>query len=134
MLLLSARACSETIKRNSVCFEMSFDRSSSLIETSQLICAENWWTAIFVMREVRGFHLISGWGVFCWAHGFCRFLVEFPMNLRRLCVFIIFIYLFIYLFFFSMWIFSPGGWVRFLYFAWRNFEVYYSIVLLLSLN
>ena len=87
MLLLSARACSETAKWNSVCFEISFDRGLSLIENSRLICIGNWFTAFFVMHEVRGFRLISGWGVFRWAHGFCRFLVELPVNLRRLCIF-----------------------------------------------
>ena len=60
MFLLSSRACSETAKRNSVCFEISFDRSWSLIETSQLICAANLLTAFFVMSEVQGFRLISG--------------------------------------------------------------------------
>ena len=84
MLLLSARAFSETAKRNSVCFEIPFDRSSFLIETSQLICVANRLTAFFVMRAVRGFHLTSGWGVFLWAHGFCRLFGELPVNLQRL--------------------------------------------------
>ena len=39
------------------------------------------------MREVRVFHMISGWSVFRWAHGFYRFLGEFPLHLQRLCVF-----------------------------------------------
>ena len=129
MLQLSARACSETAKRNSVCFKinlnLSFDRSSSLIETSQLICVANCLTAFFMMCEVRGLCLISGWGVFHFTHDFCRFLVELPVNLRRLCIFIIFIlftYWFVYLI--SIGIFSPGGvgeGVTFLYFARRNF-------------
>ena len=126
MLVLSARACSETAKRNSVFFKIYFDRSSSLIETSQLIYVTNWLTAFFVMREVRGFRLISGLGVFSWVQGFCRFLVELPVNLRRMCIFI---YLFIYLF--STGIFSPEGWVRFLYFVRRNFQACYSISLLI---
>ena len=66
MLLLSARACSETRKWNSVCLEIPFARSSSLMETSQLICAANQLTDFFVMHEVQGFHLIFGWGGFCW--------------------------------------------------------------------
>ena len=60
MLLLSATACSETAKRNSVCFEIPFERSSSLMETSQLICVANWLTAFFLMREEWGIRLISG--------------------------------------------------------------------------
>ena len=87
MLLLSARACSETAKWNSVCLEISFERSSSLMETSQLICVANRLTGFFVIRGVRGFRMISGWGVFRWAHGFGRFLGELPVGLRRLCVF-----------------------------------------------
>ena len=87
MLLLSARACSETAKRNSACLEISFDRSLSLMETSQLICVANRLTGFFVTREVRKFCMISGWGVFRWAHGFCRILGELPVNLRRLSVF-----------------------------------------------
>ena len=43
------------------------------METNQQICAVNWLTAFFVICEVRGFCLISGWGVVHWAHGFCRF-------------------------------------------------------------
>ena len=50
--LLSARASSEAAKRNSVFLEISFDRSLSLIETSQLICVANWLTGSFVMRKV----------------------------------------------------------------------------------
>ena len=72
MLLLSARAYSETAKRNSVCFQISFDRSLPLIETSQLICVANWLTAFFVIRELRGLRLISGLEVLRWAHGFCK--------------------------------------------------------------
>ena len=60
VLLLSARACSETTKRNSVCFEIPFHRSSSLTETSQLICVANWLTPFFVMCEVRVFRLSLG--------------------------------------------------------------------------
>ena len=134
MLLLSARACSETTKWNSVCLEISFDRSLSLIETSQLICVANWLTAFFVMLGVRGFHLISGWTLFCWVHGLCRFLVELPWICRD-CAFFNFFYfdcLFIYLYF-STEIFSPGSWVRFLYFAQYNLQTYYSIVLLCCL-
>ena len=55
MLLLSARACLETAKRDSACFEISFDKSSSFIEISQLICVANWLTGFFVMCEVPGF-------------------------------------------------------------------------------
>ena len=84
---------------------MYFDGSSSLIETSQLICVANWLTALFEKREVWGFRLISGLSVFRWAHGFCRFLVEFRVNLQRMSIFILF-YLFVYLF--STGIFSPG--------------------------
>ena len=87
MLLLSARACSETAKRNSVCLEIPFDRSSFLMETSQLICVANRLTGFFVIREARGFCMNSGWGVFRWTHGFCRFLGELLVNLGRLCVF-----------------------------------------------
>ena len=70
-LLLSARACSDTAKRNSVCLEIPFGRGSSLMETSQLICVANRLTGFFVICEVRGFCMISGWGIFRWAHGFC---------------------------------------------------------------
>ena len=87
MFLLSARACSETAKRNSICLEIPCDRSSSLMETSQIICVANRLTGFFVIREVREFCMISGWGVFRWAHGFCRFLDELPVSLWRLCVF-----------------------------------------------
>ena len=77
------------------CFEKSIYRSSSsLIETSQLTCIANWLTAFFVMREVRGFCLISGCGVSRCAHSFCRVLVELPMNLRRLQFYFILFYLF----------------------------------------
>ena len=61
MLLLSAKACSETAKWNSVCLEIPFDKSSSFMETSQLICVANRLTGFFVIREVREFCMISGW-------------------------------------------------------------------------
>ena len=35
------------------------------METSQLICVAYRLTGFFVMREVRGFRLISRWGGFC---------------------------------------------------------------------
>ena len=107
MLLLSAKACSETAKRNSVCLEIPFNRNSCLTETSQFICVANQLTSFFVMREVWEFRLISGWGVFRWVHGFCRFLGELSVNLRRLCVF--------------DGSFLKGGLNWVLYFAWRNF-------------
>ena len=87
ILLSSARACSETAKQNSVCFEIPFDRSSSLMKTSQSICVKNLLTAFFVMREVLGFRLISGWIAFRWGRGFCRFLGGLSMNLQILCFF-----------------------------------------------
>ena len=59
MPLLSSRACSETAKQNSVCLEI-------MPNTSQVICVGNCLTAFFPMRELRGFQLISGWGVFLW--------------------------------------------------------------------
>ena len=37
MVPLSTKACLKTTKRNSVCSEIAFSRSSSLTETSQLI-------------------------------------------------------------------------------------------------
>ena len=80
ILLSSTRACSETTKQNSVCFEISFDKSLFLMETSQLICVADWLTDFFMMLEVWGFRLISGWAIFCWAHSFCRFLVELPVE------------------------------------------------------
>ena len=86
MFLLSAKACSDTAKRNSVCLEIPFVRSSSLMETSQLIYDPNRLTGFFVMREVGGFCLISVWEGFRWAHGFCGLLGELPMNLQRLCI------------------------------------------------
>ena len=86
MFLLSAKTCSETAKRNSVCLEIPFVRSSSLMETSQLIYDPNRLTGFFVMREVRRSCLISVWKGFRWAHGFCGLLGELPMNLQRLCV------------------------------------------------
>ena len=79
------------------------------------------------MREVLGFRLISGWGVFLKAHDFCRFLVEFPVNLRRLqfFYFVIFFYLFFLFLFLFVWFFfafltgsfSLERWVGGLYFA-----------------
>ena len=88
MFLLSARACLESAKQNSICLKIPCDRrSSSLMETSQLICVANRLTGFFVIHEARGFCMISGWGFFRWAHGFCRFLGEFLVSLWRLCVF-----------------------------------------------
>ena len=81
ILLFSVRACSETAKRNSVCFKIPFDRSSSFIETCQMICVQNQSTGFFVMREVRRFCLIFWW------RGFCGFLGELSVNLQRMCVF-----------------------------------------------
>ena len=72
ILLLSARACSETVKRNLVRLEISFGRSLSLMETSQLMYTANRLTDFFVMREVRGLRV------------FCRFLDELPLNMLRL--------------------------------------------------
>ena len=72
MLLLSARAYSETAKRNLVCFQISLDRCLPLIKNSQLICFANWLTAFSVIGEVQGLRLIYGLGVLRWAHGFCR--------------------------------------------------------------
>ena len=87
ILLFSVRACSETTKRNSICLEIPFDRSSSFIETFQMICVQNRSTGFFVMREVRRFCLISWWWVLRWARGFCRFLGDLSVNLQRMCVF-----------------------------------------------
>ena len=56
MLLLSARVCSATAKRNSDCLEITFDRSSSLNDNSLLICVANRLGARFVQifgRDVR---------------------------------------------------------------------------------
>ena len=77
------------------------------METSQLISVANWLTAFLVMRDVRGFCLISGWAVFRWVHSFFRFLVELSVSLRRLCVF--------------DGDFLAGEMGGFLYFAERNF-------------
>ena len=87
ILLFSVRACSETAKRNSVCFKIPFDRSSSFVETCQMICVQNQSTSFFVMREVRRFCLISWWWGFRWARGFCGFSGELSVNLQRMCVF-----------------------------------------------
>ena len=83
--LLSSTSLSS--KWNSICLEIPFDRSSSLMETSQLISIANRLTCFFVIHEVRGFCMISGWGVFRWLHGFCRFLGELPISLQRLSIF-----------------------------------------------
>lgn len=60
MFLLSVRACSETAKQNSICWEIHFCRSLCLMKTSQFICVGNRLTGFFVIHEVQGFHLISG--------------------------------------------------------------------------
>ena len=86
ILTFSVTACSETAKRNSVCSETPFDTSSSFTETCQMISVQNRLRGFLVMREVRRFCLISWWGGFDWARGFCRFLGELSVNLPRLCV------------------------------------------------
>ena len=96
MFLLSARACSKNTERNSVCLKIPFGRSSSHMETSQLIRIANRMTGFFVMRdfllggtpcEVWGFRLISGWRGFRWVRRFFIFLgIKLPVNLQRLCV------------------------------------------------
>ena len=89
ILLLSARASSEIAKWNSICFEIFFDRSSSLIKTSQLICVANWLIAVFVMRKVRGFCLISGWRTVS-----ADFLIVLLVNQRRQTFFCFFVFFF----------------------------------------
>ena len=62
------------------------------------------------MCEVQVLRLIRNKvGSWRWAHGFCRFLVEFLENVHFYFISVIYS--------FSMGIFSPRGWVRFLYFA-----------------
>ena len=117
ILLSSTRACSETTKQNSVCFEISFDKSLFLMETSQLICVADWLTDFFMMLEVWGFRLISGWAIFCWAHSFCRFLVELTSGICGYYAFL-------------MGIFLLGVFWGVCIFAQCNFYADYSTVLL----
>ena len=117
ILLSSTRACSETTKQNSVCFEISFDKSLFLMETSQLICVADWLTDFFMMLEVWGFCLISGWAIFCWAHSFCRFLVELTSGICGYYAFL-------------MGIFLLGVFWGVCIFAQCNFYADYSTVLL----
>ena len=60
------------------------------------------------ISEVRGFRLTSGSGVFRWAHGFYKFLVELPVNLRRLCIFIFVLFIYLCLSFFDVDFFARG--------------------------
>ena len=56
------------------------------METSQSISVANRLTGFFMLRELRGFRLISGWRVFCWTC-FLQIFGRVSQNLRRPCVF-----------------------------------------------
>ena len=87
MLLLSVRACSRNGKRNIVCSKIPFSRSSSLLETNELICIANQLTGFCVMRDfvARGFCLISGRGSFLWTHGFLQILGRITREFVTMC-------------------------------------------------
>ena len=55
------------------------------METSQLICVANWLTGFFVIREMRSFHLISGWGGFCWTRVLQIFGQVSPESAETVC-------------------------------------------------
>ena len=99
MLLLSARACSETAKRNSVSFEISFVRISSLIETSQLICVASWFTVFFCHAWSAGISPDFWVGSFSLGPQFLQIFGRVAREFAEIVLFFNFIYLlFIYLF------------------------------------
>ena len=97
MLLLSSRACSETAKRNSVCFEISFDKSSSLIETSQLIWVANWLTAFLWCVKCGDFAWLRV-GSFTFGAQFLQIFGRVDRESAEIVLFYFIFILFIYLF------------------------------------